>query len=117
MGNQTVADDVTTNVTAQPQRIRSVHFRVSTRSSIADRAEMFSMPAANLPQQGVYPTRYCVLTKCTAGQVGWARIRSITTEVATTNLERDVLLMKLHIARSSPAAAAEATAPSSSSSR
>jgi type II secretory pathway pseudopilin PulG len=85
--NQSLADDVTVNVTATPQRIRSVHFRLSTRSAIADRTEMYSMPAANA-LQGLYPTRYCVLAACTPGQVGWARIRSITTEVATTNLAK-----------------------------
>jgi hypothetical protein len=86
--NQVVADDVSVNLTAQPELIRSVHFRIATRSSIADRSEMYSMPAANTPQQGVYPTRYCVLVSCTPGQNGWARIRTITSEVATTNLAK-----------------------------
>ncbi len=85
--NKDVADDVTTSVTASPQRIRSVHFRLSTRSSIADRNETYSVPAANA-QQGAYPTRYCVLASCTPGQLGWARIRSITSEVATPNLAK-----------------------------
>ena len=83
--NQTVADDVSVNILAQPERVRSVHFRVTTRSPSADRSEMFSMPIANA-QQGVYPTRYCILPTCTPGKIGWARIRAITSEVATTNL-------------------------------
>jgi hypothetical protein len=85
VGNQTLADVVTVDLLATPQRIRSVHFRLSTRSSVSDRSETYSVPAANA-QQGLYPTRYCVLTACTAGQVGWARVRSVTTEVATPNL-------------------------------
>jgi hypothetical protein len=87
VGNQTLADDVTVDLLATPQRIRSVHFRLSTRSSVSDRSETYSVPAANA-QQGLYPTRYCVLTACTAGQVGWARVRSVTTEVATPNLAK-----------------------------
>lgn len=85
--NQTLADDITTNAVTQPQRIRSVHFRLSTRSAIADRSQTFSMPQAN-PGQPLYPTRYCVLQACTAGQTGWARIRSITSEVSTPNLAK-----------------------------
>lgn len=85
--NKDIADDVTTNIAAQPQRIRSVHFRLTTRSAVADRAETFSMPQANV-QQLAYPTRYCVLAACTSGQVGWARLRSITSEVATPNLAK-----------------------------
>ena len=85
--NKTIADDVAQDVTATPQRIRSVHFRLTTRSATADREETFTMPAANA-QQGVYPTRYCVLAACTAGQTGWARMRSITSEASTPNLAK-----------------------------
>jgi len=85
--NAQLASDPTVNVTAQPQRIRSVHFRVTTRSAIADRTDTFSLPQANL-QQPAYPTRYCVLLACTSGQTGWARLRSITSEVATPNLAK-----------------------------
>jgi len=85
--NKDIADDVTQNVAAQPQRIRSVHFRLTTRSAIADRQETYSVDPANA-QQAAYPTRYCVLTACTSGQTGWARLRSITTEVATSNLAK-----------------------------
>ena len=85
--NQTLADDVTTNALTQPQRIRSVHFRLSTRSAIADRAEPYTMPIPNA-KEPVYPTRYCVLQACTPGQTGWARVRSITSEVSTPNLAR-----------------------------
>ncbi len=85
--NQTAADDVSTNLVTAPQRLRSVHFRLTTRSAIADRAEPYSMPIANA-QQGAYPTRYCVLTTCTAGQTGWARVRSVTSEVQLPNLAK-----------------------------
>jgi hypothetical protein len=85
--NQTLADDITTNAVTQPQRIRSVHFRLSTRSAVADRAEPYSIPQAN-PQQPLYPTRYCVLQACTPGQTGWARVRSVTSEVSTPNLAK-----------------------------
>ena len=55
--NLTLADDITTNAVTQPQRIRSVHFRLSTRSAIADRAQSYSVLQAN-PGQPAYPTRY-----------------------------------------------------------
>lgn len=82
-----IADDVLLDGAAVPQRIRSVHFRLTTRSATADRADTYSVPLAN-NQQVAYPTRYCVLAACTSGQVGWARIRSITSEVATPNLAK-----------------------------
>jgi prepilin-type N-terminal cleavage/methylation domain-containing protein len=87
VGNQNIADDVTVNVLAQPQRIRSVHFRIATRSAVSDRSQTYSVPQANV-QQVTYPTRYCVLNACTAGQAGWARMRAVTTEVATANLAK-----------------------------
>ncbi len=85
-GNATVAGNVT-NVsgTQAPQRLRSVRFRLATRSSTADRAEALDIPAAN-GQLTAFPARYCVLTACTAGQVGWARVRAVTTEVSLPNL-------------------------------
>jgi prepilin-type N-terminal cleavage/methylation domain-containing protein len=87
VGNQTIADDITVDALAMPQRVRSVHFRLATRSSVSDRSETFSLPAANA-QQATYPTRYCVLNACTPGQVGWARMRTVTTEVSTQNLAK-----------------------------
>jgi type II secretory pathway pseudopilin PulG len=85
--NATAADNITTNAVTAPQRLRSVHFRLSTRSAIADRDQPYSIPLANI-QQGLYPTRYCVLQACTPGQTGWARIRSITSEVSLPNLAK-----------------------------
>jgi prepilin-type N-terminal cleavage/methylation domain-containing protein len=85
--NQTLADDITTNAATQPQRIRSVHFRLSTRSAVADRAEPYTVPIPN-PKETIYPTRYCVLAACVPGQTGWARVRSITSEVSTPNLAK-----------------------------
>jgi hypothetical protein len=85
--NQNAADDITTNNATQPQRVRSIHFRLSTRSAVADRAEPYSTLPANV-QQPAYPTRYCVLQACAAGQTGWARVRSVTSEVTTPNLAK-----------------------------
>jgi prepilin-type N-terminal cleavage/methylation domain-containing protein len=85
--NQTLADDVVTNAVTAPQRIRSVHFRLSTRSAVADRAQPYTMPIPNAGEP-VYPTRYCVLQACTPNQTGWARIRSVTSEVSTPNLAK-----------------------------
>jgi len=84
--NKDVADDVTNlGGTQAPQRLRSVRFRLATRSATADRAEALDIPQANA-QQGVFPARYCVLASCTTGQNGWARVRTVTTEVSFPNL-------------------------------
>ncbi len=84
--NKIVADDVTNLAGMEaPQRLRSVRFRLATRSSTPDRAEAVDIPQANI-QQGVYPARYCVLSSCTTGQNGWARVRAVTSEVALPNL-------------------------------
>ncbi len=84
--NKDIADDVTlSSGTEAPQRIRSVRFRLATRSAIADRTDSLAAPPANA-QQGAYPLRYCVLAKgCTPGITGWARMRTITSEVALPN--------------------------------
>jgi len=84
--NATIAADVTNlGGTQAPQRLRSVRFRLATRSSTADRAEALDIPQAN-SQQGTYPVRYCILASCTSGQNGWARVRAVTTEVSLPNL-------------------------------
>jgi type II secretory pathway pseudopilin PulG len=85
--NKDIADDVTQSITASPQRIRSVHFRVTTRSAVADRQDFIQMPAANV-EMPAYPVRMCLLPTCTSGQTGWARLRTLTTEAATPNLAK-----------------------------
>jgi prepilin-type N-terminal cleavage/methylation domain-containing protein len=84
--NEALADDVTVVRPHGPERIRSVRFRLSTRSSIADRETALVAPAANL-QQGDYPLRYCILEAgCTSN--GYARVRTTTTEVTLMNQAR-----------------------------
>ncbi len=86
--NAKIADDVTKGLTVQPQRIRSVRVRVSTRAGIADRAAGLIAPKANT-QQDIYPLRYCIIPGgCVAGQNGWTRVRTTTTEVALPNQGR-----------------------------
>lgn len=82
--NATIAA-ANTVVGAQPQRIRSVRFRLSTRAAVADRVADLQAPAANA-QQGAYPLRYCIVAAgCTVGQPGWARMRTVTSEVLLGN--------------------------------
>lgn len=83
--NAKIADDVTKGAAVQPQRIRSVRVRVSTRAATADRSASLIAPKANA-QQDVYPLRYCIIPGgCTVGQNGWTRVRTTTTEVALPN--------------------------------
>jgi prepilin-type N-terminal cleavage/methylation domain-containing protein len=79
-------DDITNKATtvagqAAPQRVRSVRFRVATRTSVADRE-------LNLPMPTPYLARYCVgpgpLTTCKK----WSRVRTIVSEVALHNQAR-----------------------------
>jgi type II secretory pathway pseudopilin PulG len=74
--------------TAQPQRIRSVRLRMATRAAQPDRiAEIDPVPA----YQDSYKYRYCVLPQgnaCPAppdNVARWARVRTLTTEVALPN--------------------------------
>ena len=84
--NEALADDVTVVRPHGPERIRSVRFRLSTRSSIADREAPLIAPAANA-QQGDYPLRYCISQAgCTAS--GWSRVRTTTSEVTVMNQAR-----------------------------
>ncbi|CAN5209814.1 hypothetical protein BH09MYX1_BH09MYX1_12420 [soil metagenome] len=84
--NEALADDVTVIRPHGPERIRSVRFRLSTRSAIADREAPLVAPAANL-QQGDYPLRYCTLQAgCTVN--GWSRVRTTTSEITLMNQAR-----------------------------
>lgn len=74
----------TTPVAAQgPQRIRSVRVRLATRAAIADReANIASAEGGTF-----YPTRYCLGSSPTNCKQ-WARMRSLTTEIAMPNQAR-----------------------------
>ena len=86
--NAALASDVAGAVQVHgPERIRSTRFRLSTRSSIADRQVGLTAPLANA-QQGDYPLRYCVLLGGCTDVGGWSRVRTITTEVTLPNQAR-----------------------------
>jgi prepilin-type N-terminal cleavage/methylation domain-containing protein len=62
-----------------PQRVRAVRYRLSARTSVPDRLEDLPVDA------GQIRARYCVddtLSPCTKG---WARVRTVTSEVVLTN--------------------------------
>jgi hypothetical protein len=68
-----------------PQRIRSVRVRLATRGAMPDRSTPLSAGAN-------YSYRYCTAIAadggsgtCTNGQVGWARVRTLVTEVSLPN--------------------------------
>lgn len=87
--NATLADDILVAHPHGPERIRSTRFRLSTRSSIADREVALVAPGpAGNAQQGDYPLRYCVLEGGCASVGGWSRVRTITTEVTLPNQAR-----------------------------
>lgn len=81
--------------TPGPQRIRSVRFRMVTRTALPDRAQAVAgPPAAVFPPPTVgtspYMYRYCLGTTgapgvCAANTVTWARARTDITEVALPN--------------------------------
>jgi len=85
--NAALADDINIARPHGPERIRSTRFRLSTRSSIADRQTALVAPAAN-PQQGDYPLRYCVQQAGCGSTGGWSRVRTVTTEVTLPNQAR-----------------------------
>lgn len=71
-----------------PQRIRSVRVRLATRAAVADRSQGMDAGAN-------YTFRYCAAlgadggsATCTNGSTGWARARTIVTEVSLPNQAR-----------------------------
>ena len=81
--NQTLAP-LTLTSTVQPQRIRSVRVRLSTRSPMGDRGNALDAPDG-------YQMRYCTKSAgCTAGvdSTDWARMRTVTTEISLPNQAR-----------------------------
>ena len=87
--NEALTDDINIARPHGPERIRSTRFRLSTRSSIADRqtALVATAPTGNL-YQGDYPLRYCVLQAGCQSDGGWSRVRTVTTEVTLPNQAR-----------------------------
>lgn len=89
------APDVSTQVAAPyvpgPQRIREVRVRIATRTQLPDRTANVPAPLiGGTPSQ--YLFRYCVDTNpsCTTndGTPRWARVRTVTAEVALPNQAR-----------------------------
>lgn len=64
-----------------PQNVKSVRFRLALRTPIADRRYTLASPGGSK-----YIYRYCVNAGCT----NFARVRSITTEVAMTNQDTPI---------------------------
>lgn len=94
--NQLVADTV--NVAApvagplhpDPQRIRSVRFRLATRAAQPDRANDIPVPT---PGNGLFHYRYCVPPNGGNACAGttpleWARVRTVVGEVALPNQQQ-----------------------------
>jgi hypothetical protein len=74
--------------TTGPQRIRSVRFRLVTRTSLPDRT--VNIPVANYGGQE-FMYRYCVVPPCGTSDdvLRWARTRTVTTEVSLPNQQKD----------------------------
>lgn len=83
-GDDNNATYVTGNTgVARPQRVRAVRVRFSTRSSVPDRNEDLRL------EKNDYTVRYCLEESgCTTGSRQWARVRTVTTEVALPNQAR-----------------------------
>ena len=79
-GNATVATGNTAG--AQPERIRGVRVRLSTRGAQADREEDLRL------EKNDYTIRYCLEEECKPGSRQWARVRTVTTEVSLPNQAR-----------------------------
>ncbi len=80
-GNTTVGKGNTLG--ARPERIRAVRVRLSTRAAQPDRNEDLRL------EKNAYTVRYCMEETCTPGSRHWARVRTVTTEVALHNQARN----------------------------
>lgn len=79
--NATIADG--NGAGRSPQRIRAVRIRLATRGAVPDRTTDQRLEKNN------YTIRYCLEeTGCTSGSRQWARVRTVTTEVALPNQAR-----------------------------
>jgi len=81
--NQSIAPFNGLNPLVQPQRIRSVRIRLSTRSPFGDRGQPLSAPDG-------YQMRYCTKIPCATGtdSKDFARMRTLSTEVSLPNQAR-----------------------------
>lgn len=68
-----------------PQRIRSVRARLAVRTAMPDRTVNIGVP--NQYGNEAYMYRYCINAPCATsdGTLRWARVRTVTTEVALPN--------------------------------
>jgi hypothetical protein len=71
-----------------PERIRSVRVRLVTRAALADRNANIPVAPANFGAQP-YLYRYCMGGPCVSPGGQWARARTVTTEVALPNQQRN----------------------------
>ncbi|MFO0742120.1 MAG: prepilin-type N-terminal cleavage/methylation domain-containing protein [Labilithrix sp.] len=62
-----------------PQRVRAVRFRLAARASVPDRNADLALDA------GMVKARYCVDDDPADCKKGWARVRTVTSEVVLTN--------------------------------
>jgi hypothetical protein len=87
--NGATAAQVTTAPPPRPQRIRSIRVRLSTRAAQPDRTSKIAPQPAYVD---TYKYRYCVLPSSSGtcpdppdNVARWARVRTVTTEVALPN--------------------------------
>lgn len=83
--NGTVAG-IITNVNATPEKIRAIRTRLAVRAAQPDRTLPISLSPTNYGSD-TYLYRYCVAQCPTppSGALAWARVRTVTTEVALPN--------------------------------
>ncbi len=87
--NQTQASDVAASPWPNaPQRIRSVRYRLATRTAFPDRSDN-PPPTPPATYGGPYLYRYCMNPGgCNPNTVSWARVRTLISEVALANQSR-----------------------------
>jgi type II secretory pathway pseudopilin PulG len=96
--NQTVADTVATGtITAggkadhvEPQRIRSVRFRLATRAAQGDRTASIPVQTMGDGGGGTFLYRYCLTAGGCSGNtlLQWARVRTLVGEVSLPNQQQ-----------------------------
>ena len=65
-----------------PHLIRSVRFRIAVRAAVNDRTNNIASPGEG------YIYRYCIDVPCTGTEPRYARVRTLTGEVALPNQQR-----------------------------
>jgi hypothetical protein len=92
--NQLVADYIRPGVSGpanpDPQRIRSVRFRLATRAAQPDRTATIPTTGTGGAGAGTFAYRYCVNANGCAGNAltQWARVRTIVSEVSVPNQQQ-----------------------------